>query len=126
MTTTTPKTKMPKTPSLSARTARPSPSAATAGHHGQRQKQYQIRRDDGRDSEASLTIRDLTLNIDAPVKRHQRRAAFERSRAAADHRRFAADDAIHCDELLNIGTRTALGQPHIDITGVLRGLEAQS
>lgn len=50
------------------------------------------------DGEASLTIRDLTLTIDA------------------------ADDAIHCDLVLNIGADGTDG-PTIDITNCCEGLE---
>ena len=58
------------------------------------------------DGEASLTIRDLTLNIDAPVN------------DAID----AADDAIHCDLVLNIGADGTDGST-IDITNCCEGLE---
>lgn len=54
------------------------------------------------DGEASLTIRDLTLNIDAPVNdaiNAEQLLNVESGTLTID----AADDAIHCDLVLNIG-----------------------
>ena len=51
------------------------------------------------DGEASLTIRELTLNIDAPV-----------------------NDALHCDYALNIGAEGADG-PSVTVTSCNEGLE---
>lgn len=51
------------------------------------------------DGEASLTIRDLTLNIDAPV-----------------------NDALHCDYALNIGAEGTDG-PSVTVTSCNEGLE---
>ena len=51
------------------------------------------------DGEASLTIRDLTLNIDAPV-----------------------NDALHCDYTLNIGAEGTDG-PSVTVTSCNEGLE---
>ena len=54
------------------------------------------------DGEASLTIRDVTLNIDAPVNdaiNAEQLLNVESGTLTID----AADDAIHCDLVLNIG-----------------------
>ena len=54
------------------------------------------------DGEVSLTIRDLTLNIDAPVNdaiNAEQLLNVESGTLTID----AADDAIHCDLVLNIG-----------------------
>ena len=64
------------------------------------------------DGEASLTIRDLTLNIDAPVNdaiNAEQLLNVESGTLTID----AADDAIHCDLVLNIGTDGTDG-PTID------------
>ena len=73
------------------------------------------------DGEASLTIRDLTLNIDAPVNDAINAEQFlnvESGTLTID----AADDAIHCDLVLNIGADGTDG-PTIDITNCCEGLE---
>ena len=73
------------------------------------------------DGEASLTIRDLTLNIDAPVNDAINAEQFlnvESGTLTID----AADDAIHCDLVLNIGADGTDG-PTIDITNCYEGLE---
>lgn len=73
------------------------------------------------DGEASLTIRDLTLNIDAPVNDAINAEQFLNVKSGTltiD----AADDAIHCDLVLNIGTDGTDG-PTIDITNCCEGLE---
>ena len=73
------------------------------------------------DGEASLTIRDLTLNIDAPVNdaiNAEQLLNVESGTLTID----AADDAIHCDLVLNIGADGTDG-PAIDITNCYEGLE---
>lgn len=60
------------------------------------------------DGEASLTIRDLTLNIDAPVNdaiNAEQLLNVESGTLTID----AADDAIHCDLVLNIGADGSSG-----------------
>lgn len=73
------------------------------------------------DGEASLTICDLTLNIDAPVNdaiNAEQLLNVESGTLTID----AADDAIHCDLVLNIGADGTDG-PTIDITNCCEGLE---
>ena len=73
------------------------------------------------DGEASLTIRDLALNIDAPVNdaiNAEQLLNVESGTLTID----AADDAIHCDLVLNIGVDGTDG-PTIDITNCCEGLE---
>ena len=74
---------------------------------------------DGRD--ASLTIRDLTLNIDAPVN-----DAINAEQAlnveSGTLNISAGDDAVHCDYTLNIGAEGTEG-PAITITACYEGLE---
>ena len=73
------------------------------------------------DGEASLTIRDLTLNIDAPVNdaiNAEQLLNVESGTLTID----AADDAIHCDLVLKIGADGTDG-PTIDITNCYEGLE---
>lgn len=73
------------------------------------------------DGEALLTIRDLTLNIDAPVNdaiNAEQLLNVESGMLTID----AADDAIHCDLVLNIGADGTDG-PTIDITNCCEGLE---
>lgn len=68
-----------------------------------------------------LTIRDLTLNIDAPVNdaiNAEQLLNVESGTLTID----AADDAIHCDLVLNIGADGTDG-PTIDITNCCEGLE---
>lgn len=60
------------------------------------------------DGEASLTIRDLTLNIDAPVNdaiNAEQLLNVESGTLTID----AADDAIHCDLVLNIAAGGSSG-----------------
>lgn len=73
------------------------------------------------DGEASLTIRDLTLHINAPVNdaiNAEQHLNVESGTLTID----AADDAIHCDLTLNIGADGTDG-PTIDITSCYEGLE---
>ena len=73
------------------------------------------------DGEASLTIHDLTLNIDAPINdaiNAEQLLNVESGTLTID----AADDAIHCDFGLNIGADGTDG-PTIDITNCCEGLE---
>ena len=73
------------------------------------------------DGEASLTIRDLTLNIDAPVNdaiNAEQLLNVESGTLTID----AADDAIHCDLVLSIGADGTDGLT-IDITNCYEGLE---
>ena len=73
------------------------------------------------DGEASLTIRDLTLNINAPVN------DAVNAEAALDVESgtltlSAGDDALHCDYALNIGAEGTDG-PSVTITSCNEGLE---
>ncbi len=73
------------------------------------------------DGEASLTIRELTLNIDAPVN------DAVNAEAALDVESgtltlSAGDDALHCDYTLNIGANGMAG-PSVTITTCNEGLE---
>ena len=73
------------------------------------------------DGEASLTIRDLTLNIDAPVN------DAVNAEAALDVESgtltlSAGDDALHCDYTLNIGAEGTDG-PSVTVTSCYEGLE---
>ena len=73
------------------------------------------------DGEALLTIRDLTLNIDAPVNdaiNAEQLLNVESGTLTID----AAGDAIHCDLVLNISADGTDG-PTIDITNCCEGLE---
>ena len=73
------------------------------------------------DGEASLTIRDLTLHINAPVNdaiNAEQLLNVESGTLTID----AADDAIHCDMILNIGADGSDG-PTINITSCYEGLE---
>lgn len=73
------------------------------------------------DGEASLTIRDLTLNIDAPVNdaiNAEQLLNVESGTLTID----AADDVIHCDLVLSIGADGTDGST-IDITNCCEGLE---
>ena len=73
------------------------------------------------DGEASLTIRDLTLNIDAPVNDAvNAEAALEVESGALTL--SAGDDALHCDYALNIGAEGTDG-PSVTITSCYEGLE---
>ena len=73
------------------------------------------------DGEASLTIRDLTLNIDAPVNDAvNAEAALEVESGALTL--SAGDDALHCDYTLNIGAEGTDG-PSVTITSCYEGLE---
>ena len=73
------------------------------------------------EGEAWLVIRDLTLTISAPVNDAINAEQFlnvESGTLTID----AADDAIHCDLVLNIGADGTDG-PTIDITNCCEGLE---
>lgn len=73
------------------------------------------------EGEASLTIRDLTLRIDAPLNDAVNAAAsltVESGRLTLS----AGDDALHCDYTLNIGAEGTQG-PEIVITACYEGLE---
>lgn len=75
---------------------------------------------DGRD--ASLTIRDLTLDIDAPVNdavNAEQLLNVESGTLTI----YAADDALHCDLVMNVGADGTMG-PAITITGCEEGIEA--
>ena len=74
------------------------------------------------DGEASLTIQNLTLTIDAPVNdaiNAEQLLNIESGTLTID----AADDAVHSDLELNIGADGTDG-PTIDITNCCEGLEA--
>lgn len=73
------------------------------------------------DGEASLTIRELTLNVDAPVNDAvNAEAALEVESSVLTL--SAGDDALHCDYTLNIGAEGTDG-PNVTITSCSEGLE---
>lgn len=73
------------------------------------------------DGEASLTIRDLTLTIDAPVNDAvNAEAALEVESGTLTL--SAGDDALHCDYALNIGAEGTDG-PSVTVTSCNEGLE---
>ncbi len=73
------------------------------------------------DGEASLTIRDLTLNIDAPVNDAvNAEAALEVESGTLTL--SAGDDALHCDYTLNVGAEGTDG-PDVTILTCSEGLE---
>ena len=73
------------------------------------------------DGEASLTIRGLTLNIDAPVNDAvNAEAALEVESGTLIL--SAGDDALHCDYALNIGAEGTDG-PSVTVTSCYEGLE---
>ena len=73
------------------------------------------------DGEASLTIRDLTLNIDAPVNDAvNAETALEVESGTLTL--SAGDDALHCDYALNIGAEGTDG-PSVTVTSCNEGLE---
>ncbi len=74
------------------------------------------------DGEASLTIRELTLTIDAPVNDAINAGQLLTIESGA-LTISAADDAIHCDYTLQIGAEGTDG-PAISITECYEGLEA--
>lgn len=74
------------------------------------------------DGETSLTIRDLTLTIDAPVNdaiNAEQLLNIESGTLTID----AADDAVHCDLTLTVGADGTDG-PSITVSGCYEGLEA--
>ena len=73
------------------------------------------------DGTASLTIRDLTLNIDAPVNDAvNAEAALEVESGTLTL--SAGDDALHCDYTLNVGAEGTDG-PDVTILTCSEGLE---
>lgn len=73
------------------------------------------------EGEASLTIRDLTLNISATVNdavNAEELLLVESGTLVID----AADDALHCDRVLIVGAEGTVG-PDITITGCYEGIE---
>ena len=77
--------------------------------------------DDGTTQDASLTIRELTLTINAPVNdavNAEQALNVESGTLTID----AGDDALHCDLVLNIGAEGTAG-PNITITNCCEGLE---
>ena len=73
------------------------------------------------DGEAGLTIRELTLRIDAPVNdavNAEAALTVESGTLAVS----AGDDALHCDRILNIGADGTEG-PTISVTSCTEGLE---
>ena len=74
------------------------------------------------DGEASLTIRELTLLIDAPVN-DAINAGQTVSIESGSLTISAGDDAIHCDYVMQIGADGTDG-PSISITDCYEGLEA--
>ena len=73
------------------------------------------------DGDASLTVKKLTLNIQAPVN-DAINAEGTLNVESGTLTVSAGEDAIHCDGTLNIGAENAQG-PKIDITGCYDGLE---
>lgn len=74
------------------------------------------------EGEASLTIRQLTLNITAQVNdaiNAEQLLQIESGTLSI----AAADDAVHCDRVMQIGAKETAG-PTIDITQCYEGLEA--
>ncbi len=74
------------------------------------------------EGEASLTIRELTLVIDAPVNdaiNAEQTLNIESGCLTIS----AGDDAVHSDYVLNVGAENTAG-PTIDITACYEGLEA--
>ena len=73
------------------------------------------------DGEASLTIRDLTLTIDAPVNDAvNAETALEVESGTLTL--SAGDDALHCDYALNVGAEGTDG-PSVTVTSCNEGLE---
>lgn len=73
------------------------------------------------EGDASLTIRELTLNITAPVNDAvNAEAALNVESGILTI--AAGDDALHCDNAMNIGTESTAG-PSITITTCCEGLE---
>ena len=73
------------------------------------------------DGEASLTIRDLTLNINAPVN-DAVNAETALDVESGTLTLSAGDDALHCDYALNIGAEGTDG-PSVTVTSCNEGLE---
>lgn len=73
------------------------------------------------EGEASLTIRDLTLTVDAPVN-DAVNAESTLNVESGTLTISAGDDAIHSDATLNVGSENTQG-PAITITGCSEGLE---
>lgn len=73
-------------------------------------------------AEASLTIRELTLTIHAPVN-DAINAGQLLTIESGELTISAADDAIHCDYTLQIGAE-GTDRPAISITDCCEGLEA--
>ena len=73
------------------------------------------------EGDASLTIRELTLNITAPVN-DAVNAEAALNVESGTLTIAAGDDALHCDNALNIGTESTAG-PSITITACCEGLE---
>ena len=76
---------------------------------------------DSEDGSASLTIKDLTLTIDAPVNDAINAEALL-DIPSGNLTINAGDDAVHCDLILNVGAEGTEG-PTIDIQSCYEGLE---
>ena len=72
------------------------------------------------EGEASLTIKELTLNINAPVNDAVNAEALLNI-LSGNITIDAADDALHCDYTLNVGSETT--SPTITINSCYEGLE---
>ena len=72
------------------------------------------------EGEASLTIKELTLNINAPVNDAVNAEALLNV-LSGNITIDAADDALHCDYTLNVGSETT--SPTITINSCYEGLE---
>lgn len=73
------------------------------------------------EGDASLTIRELTLNITAPVN-DAVNAEAALNVESGTLTIAAGDDALHCDNAMNIGAESTAG-PSITITACCEGLE---
>ena len=74
------------------------------------------------DGDASLTVKDAVLNIEAPVN-DAINAEAELNIKSGNLNISAADDAVHSDYTLNIGEQGGTNQPEINISSCEEGLE---
>lgn len=74
------------------------------------------------DGDASLTVKDAVLNIEAPVN-DAINAEAELNIKSGSLNISAADDAVHSDYTLNIGEQGGTNQPEINISSCEEGLE---
>ncbi len=74
------------------------------------------------DGDASLTVKDAVLNIEAPVN-DAINAEAKLNIKSGNLNISAADDAVHSDYTLNIGEQGGTNQPEINISSCEEGLE---